>query len=177
MLKLDKGKGWNYFSSSWLTDLTDISEYKKKPERHISLVDTQKRFWYFSIPFVATVRVLTHWCGGVFVMQIPSDSDVDLSPDWSFFWFPYPSDPESLPVCHTITSPDQSRLWQPHTAEPVWRRGAAGPPPAGGAHSKHMHVTVEGRCSPGLAGGCHGNAHVHPSLLWKRQKWQGTPLT
>lgn len=80
------------------------------------------------------------------------------------------------PVCHNITSPEQSRLWQPHSAEPVWRRGAAGSPPAGGAHTKHVHVAVEGRCSAGLAGGRDGDAHVHPGLLWKRQEWKGTAV-
>lgn len=32
---------------------------------------------------------------------------------------------------------------------------------------------MEGGCGSGLAGGGHGDAHVHPSLLGEHQKWQG----
>lgn len=175
---MEQKKGLKTISFSWLITLTlmYVIKHKKKPERLISVVDIEMRFWYCSVTSNLLLHIYTLMWSYLFLMQTPSDVDVNLSPDESSFWFPYPSDPEPPPVCHTITSPDQSRLWQPHTAEPVWWRGAAGPPPAGRAHSKHMHVTVEGRCSPGLAGGCHGNAHVHPSLLWKRQKWQGTPF-
>lgn len=78
---------------------------------------------------------------------------------------------------HPHVSPHPPRLRQPvqpHAPQPVRRvRGPAGPPPAGGAGQVHTHVSVEGGHCAGLAGGCHGNAHVHTHLFGKRQEWQG----
>lgn len=64
--------------------------------------------------------------------------------------------------------PDQSRLrqpLQPEPSQPIRWRGAAGAAAAGGAYAQQAHVSVEGGHCAGLAGGCHGNAHVHACLL------------
>lgn len=75
------------------------------------------------------------------------------------------------PLTH---SPRLGQPLQPHSPQPVWRVwGPAGPPPAGGAGQDDTHVPVEGRHRAGLAGGCHGDAHVHPRMLRKCQEWKG----
>lgn len=128
-------------------------------------------YTYCCIQIVA-VYCSKQWWRGIWLLPSPwCWTGIEVNFGFYTLW------PQTPPLYYTATSPDQSRLWQllkPHTAEPIRRRGSDGPPPAGRAHSKHIHVTVEGRGSACLAGGCHGNAHVHPCLLWKRQEWQGT---
>lgn len=97
---------------------------------------------------------------------------------------PLPPVPSLTPSTTSLTCPPPSsstalplrlRLpLQPHPPQPVRRvRGPAGPPPAGGAGQDDAHVPVEGWDRAGLAGGCHGNADVHPQLLRKCQEWKG----
>lgn len=63
---------------------------------------------------------------------------------------------------------------QPHPSQPVRRLGGpAGPSPTGGAGQDDAHVPVESGYRAGLAGGCHGDAHVHPQLLRERQERKG----
>lgn len=85
---------------------------------------------------------------------------------------PHISHPKSSPLPSTTTRLGQPL--QPHPSQPVRRLGGpAGPSPAGGAGQVDAHVSVEGRHSAGLAGGCHGDAHVHPQLLGERQERKG----
>lgn len=163
----------------FFTKVTDNVTWLLLVNTSISDVDIQYtwKLWVLQHPkwFKMFLSIVAHW-GGVPLNVNALWFQAELSPDKSF-WSLYPFYPEPPPLYYTVTSPDQSRLWQPlkpHTAEPVGWRGSAGPPPAGGAYTKYVHVAVEGRRSPSLDGGCHGNAHVHPCLLWKRQKWQGT---
>lgn len=80
-----------------------------------------------------------------------------------------PLNPLNLPPPPPIPAPpDQSRLrqhLQPDPSQPIRWRGAAGAAAAGGAYAQQAHVSVEGGHCAGLAGGCHGNAHVHACLL------------
>lgn len=92
------------------------------------------------------------------------------------------SHPHPLHISHPKSSPFPStttRLGQPlqpHPSQPVRRLGGpAGPSPAGGAGQDDAHVPVEGGHRAGLAGGCHGDAHVHPQLFRERQERKGRP--
>lgn len=67
----------------------------------------------------------------------------------------------------------QSLKPHPPQSQPIGRGGSAGPPPAGGACPWHAHVAVEGGHRAGLAGGRHGDAHVHSRLLRECEEWQG----
>lgn len=110
------------------------------------------------------------------------DSNKKLScAEWiRHFCFAFnPSEPLKLAPPPIPAPPDQSRLRQPSQPEPskpIRWRGAAGAAAAGGAYAQQAHVSVEGGHCAGLAGGCHGNAHVHARLLRECQEWEGKCL-
>lgn len=85
----------------------------------------------------------------------------------------FPPELITIPLDHLLRL---GQPLQPHPSQPVRRLGGpAGPSPAGGAGQDDAHVPVEGGHGAGLAGGCHGDAHVHPQLLGERQEREGRP--
>lgn len=88
----------------------------------------------------------------------------------------FTTSPASLVSASLPHPPRLRQPLQPHPPQPqlVRRlRGPAGPPPAGGTGQDDSHVSVESGHRAGLAGGCHGDAHVYPHLLRKYQEWEG----
>lgn len=82
----------------------------KKPERHISVADMQRRLLYFNRPITSNLLLcmVTNWCSDVFLMQIPLSWCQSVSRWVMFFDFYIPLIPESPPVCHTIIWPIQT---------------------------------------------------------------------
>lgn len=129
--------------------------------------------WGFITLSLALCSVLLHWFHTVILillssLLLPLPPLPSLTPASTAHF-----SPQIIPLPVTTTARLGQPL-QPHPPQPVRRLGGpAGPSPAGGAGQDNAHVPVEGGHRAGLAGGCHGDAHVHPQLLRERQERKG----
>lgn len=125
------------------------------------------------ITFMFTSPLLVPHCNShfaLFFIAHPPSPLPSLAPASTAHFPP----PKSSPFPSTTTRLGQPL--QPHPSQPVRRLGGpAGPSPAGGAGQDDAHVPVEGGHRAGLAGGCHGDAHVHPQLFREREERKGRP--